>query len=380
MGRKRWGSILLTVMLCTAFVPGVYALDDTAARSVKPDAAGTYTLSVEDAVYLAQRDNPQLQALDIKLKSTQVSLDAAKLERRRSKNAVIMMPDGIAVAYVKDSYYVDMYESQLRLGKLEREQKEHTIAYNVTEKYYNYKLMERLVNTTKQSYELALQNKNTADERLKLGMVSSLEAENAQVAVEQAKLSQENYVRNLDIAKEDLKLALQLDGQDVSFVLTDDIDYEAFESDVDKDIEPALQSRYDTTALREQAALAKRYYDITAAYSPANTAAYNSAYSDYIQADYNKTNNTKQIALSIRSGYNSILAAKGDLDIAEQNLSVKRREYESAKLKHDLGMVTNMQLTALLNELSQYEINVENAKLAYKLAVVKYQYNITIGI
>lgn len=370
----------LTCLLLVCFTLSTYVYASDTQSDADTVENKVYTLSLQDAIMLAVSQNPELQVCDIKLSSLNVSLDAARLSRKSIKDSTISISSGLTSAYVKDGYYVDMYESQIRLGKLEKEKIQNKIAYNVTEKYFNYKLTERLIRTTEQSYSLALENKNTTDERFKLGLVSQIEVDNAAVALEQSRVAVDNYKRSFDIAKEDLKIALQLDDEDCSFVLTDDIDFADFESDVDADVAAALETRYDTVALREAAALEKRYFEITSKYTAPNTATYNSAHSDYIQSDYNMTNNTKQIALSIRSDYNNVLSSKDSLKIAEQNLAIKKQEFSAASLRHEMGMMTNMQLTSVLNDLAQYEINVENAKLKYKLAVIKYQYNTTIGL
>lgn len=338
-----------------------------------------YTLSLEDAIELALKDNPELEVNSIKLSSADISLDAAKLAKRDYKNVPVTV-SALSSAYVKNGYYVSLYESQIRLINLEREKIKSNIAYNVTEKYFNYKLMQRLAETTRQSYQLALDNKTSADESYRLGIISQLEAENAQIALEQSEHTLESYKRNEELAKEDLKIILQLDGTDCSFNLTDDIEFEDYESDVSTDVASAIETRYDTNALRESEALSKEYLDITAKYSPENTASYNSAKSDYIQNSYNMTNSTKQIGLMIKSGYSDILNTKGDLDIAQKNLNIQRQSYNASLLKYKMGMITNMKLTSELNTLSQCEIQSENAKLAYKLAVIKYKYNITIGL
>lgn len=365
---------LALIFACCMLTTYVYADENGDA------AQKVYTLSLDNAIETALKDNPELEVNDIKLSSANVSLEAARLTKSSAKNAPISVSSGLTTAYAKDGYYVEACESQIRLLKLERQKLESKIAYNVTEKYYNYKLMERLVSVTEQAYTLALDNKQTADEKYKLGMISELELQSAETALLQSELERDNYKRNFDIAKEDLKIILQLDGENCDFVLTDDIEYAEYTSDSEADAEKAIESRYDTNALKEADALAKTYFDITAKYSASNTAAYNSAKSDYIQASYNKTNNTKLIALSVKSDYNNVLTTKGELEIAQKNFEIKKLEFRAATLRHEMGMLTNMQLTATLNSLSQQEIATENAKLAYKLAVEKYKYNITIGL
>ncbi len=365
--KKQWISLLLAGILLLCHVPA--------------HAEGkSYTLSLNQAIEMALTDNPELQLCDIKLTSAEISLKGAREQKKLFKNAVIDVSSGMSMAYVKAGYYVSLYQSQTKLIPLEKEKIKNQIAANVTEKYFNYKLMERLVSTTAESLSLAQENQRFAEEMYHLGMVSLLETKNAGIAVQQCQNTYDSYCRNLALAKENLKIALQLEDGDCTFVLTDDITFSDFESDVTADIQQAMQSRYDVKALTANDALAEEYFQITKRYLTEGTIGYHTAQSDYVQAHHNKTNGMKQLALAIQGYYHTILDTKGELQVAEQTLAVKRQEYEAACLKQKMGMITNMQLTTLLNELSQCEIQTQNAMLAYKMAVIRYQYQITTGL
>ena len=86
------------------------------------------------------------------------------------------------------------------------------------------------------------------------------------------------------------------------------------------------------------------------------------------------------IALLIRSAYNSICTSNADMETARQSYEMKQKEYESGKIKYELGMITNLQLTQIINELYEAQVNYANAKITYRLAVEKYKYEITIGL
>jgi len=381
MVKKLFILFLCAVLSCVHVCADDSGIETNATVSeTKISEPKVYTLSLEEAIKLAKTDNPELNVCDIKMESSEVSLDAARDNKRDSKEVLVNVTTGLSIAYVKEGYYIKANESAIRLGELEKKQVESKIAYNVTQKYFNYKLKERLIEIADKAYNLAVENKETVNKMYQLGMVTELEVRNADVMVTQSKIAKENHIRDLEILKEDLKIALQLDGTDCSFVLTDDIDYEDYAPDLEKDLEKAMQNRYDVNALREAAGLSKLYYDITKQYIADQTVAYNNAKSDYMQKEYNYTNGSKQIALSIRNSYNAIISAKSNISVAEMNLAIKKTEYEAAKLKFEMGMITNTELTEKLNNLSQYEVNLENAKLAYKLAVENYKYQISIGL
>ena len=206
----------------------------------------------------------------------------------------------VETGYAKHGYYIAALEAALRLDDLERTQIADSIAYDVTEKYYNYKLLEALIEIAENSCQLAQSNQELVQKQFELGLISQLEAENAEVAVLQAQYAKEQYERNLELAGESLKIALQIDHP-CTFVLTDSIETEAFETDVEQDIQAAMQSRYDVSSLREALDLSSLYLEITGMYQTEDTATWQSAYSDYIKSDYTYSNSSKLIGLSIRN-------------------------------------------------------------------------------
>ena len=364
-------ALMLTGMLAAAEEPAAVPADET--QSVTETAVTNYTLSLKDAIELALTDNPQINAADISIESGKTSLKAAKEARAKCKGRVN------TIAYLNTDYAVEAAEKQLALAEKSKEQIKSKISYDVTQKYYNYKLLGHLLEIADSSLALANENLSIVNANYALGRISKIENDNAALSVESCEATKNTYLRNADIAKESFKIALNLEG-DAEFTLTDDIDYEAYESVPQTDADAAIESRYDMSGLKVQAELADKNFNNIKRYSSENTAAYQTAYSSYIQADYTYTNTTKQMKIGIINYYNSILSAKDALDIANMTYDIQSRNYEAGKLKFEMGTISNIELTELLNKQSSARVDVENAKLNYKLAVEKYKYEISIGL
>ena len=364
-------ALMLTGMLAAAEEPAAVTADET--QSVTETAVTNYTLSLKDAIELALTDNPQINAADISIESGKTSLKAAKEARAKCKGRVN------TIAYLNTDYAVEAAEKQLALAEKSKEQIKTKISYDVTQKYYNYKLLGHLLEIADSSLALANENLSIVNANYALGRISKIENDNAALSVEICESTKNTYLRNADIAKESLKIALNLKG-DAEFTLTDDIDYEAYEAVPQTDADAAIESRYDMSGLKVQAELANKNFNNIKRYSSENTAAYQTAYSSYIQADYTYTNTTKQMKIGIINYYNSILSAKDALDIANMTYDIQSRNYEAGKLKFEMGTISNIELTELLNKQSSARVNAENAKLTYKLAVEKYKYEISIGL
>lgn len=335
-----------------------------------------YILTLQEAIELAVSNNAQLVACQVAKDSAETSLSVAKSDQRSAERSPIAINELI---YIKNGYAVVAAEMQIRLADAQAQQITNRISYQVTEKYYNIKLAEQLILIYQNGLNMANDNLNLMTTQFELGMVSDLEVSNAKIQVRRSELSLEDARRNLSLAKEDFKIALGLEGP-CDFSLTDEITYENYEGDVTADISAALTTRYDVTALREKAGLDELYFTITDRITASNTADYKSAQSTYLQSKYDYDTNSKMIGLSILSSYNNIATKKGALELAEMTLDIKEREYETAQLKFEMGMITNLELVKTQTELLQCQTELESAKLSYKLAVEKYQHEITYGV
>lgn len=376
---KRIVSALLLSIL-TFGVTGTYANEVQAdSEGSIPEEKSVYTLSLADAKKMAYEDNQQINAVEIKKYSLELEKKAAQEQKAKSKNAEVRVSSSVAPLLVKRGYYTELYGSQSELAKSELEQVKAKIDYDVTEKYYNLKLTERLVEVCNSAYNLAETNYINVQKMYELGLVAEVDVSSAEVAKRQAKSAAENYERTREIMKENLKIALNIDG-DAEFVLTDGIDFEEFESDVEKDIEAAEKTRYDIKGLSESKRLADLNYSIIGAALSDRSASALTAKSNAIQAKYTYENSKKLIKLGIRSTYNEIITAKDNIEIAEINRDINNKKYNAAKLKFEMGMITNSELISILNDLNTSEIEYEKARLAHILAVEKYGYEITIGL
>ena len=356
----------------------VFLAVSLAAGSVYADAEQTqtqaqtahYKLSLKDAIDMAIKDNPQITACETEQKSNKINLDAAYKNMNRYKKADVHSTN-YSVMFVKKGYYVHSYEAAIRLNDKNLEKIKSNISYNVTQSYFNYKIADSLCGIAQNAYNLAKENYDNVSKRFELGMIAELDLKSAGLNVTQCENTLNSYIRTRDIAKENLKINLQLDGTDCDFELTDSIECKDFSAALKDDTEKAMKSRYDVNALNENYLLAKEYFEIAKPLSE-SSATY--------QSEYSYTNGKKQIALSLNNTYNSCLTAKDSLNTAQTSADIAKQTYDINKVKFGSGMITNTELTKSLNDYLNANISLENAKLTYKLAVEKYGYEISIGL
>lgn len=374
-------SILL--FLCIIMM-STYAFADDSAKTdldtkIKIGDVTIYTLTLDDAINIALHNNPQLNASIVKKQNNKAQLASARDTKAGYKDInEIYVSAGYEVNYIKNSYYIHLYQNAVNLSDYEYKQIEAQISYNITEKYFNLKNAEKLVEISKNSYQLVKENYEASSLSYELGLIAKADLDNVKVGLMQAEFTLNTYKNNYEIAKEDFKIALRKNDENCDFVLTSTIDVVEYETNLENDLINAEKSRYDILSLKSNYELSMEYFKLTNL--PENTARYTSAYSNYITAEYNYTNNKALILLGIKSGYNNIFATRNNVTLTEMTLNLKKNAYEIAKVKFEQGMITNTELLSALNDVYSAEIEYENSKLKYTLAVDKYKYDISIGL
>lgn len=359
-------SLVLMLSVCTA----VFA---------ENEAIRTYTLSLEDAISLKLEKDPSFLNADVKIKDAERQLAQAKTNQKDMQGVAVRISSGISGLALQRGYYVRQAEIGVQSALLEKQQAIADASYAVTQQYYNVKLTERLLSSAENAYDMALNNKNTMDTQFSIGMVSELDVNNARYALNQAKAARDRYMRSLELARKSFAAAVFIEEDNFILNLTDDIEYIEFDSDLAEDTQKVDESRYDIFMLKASVELAK-HMEATSLLFGATSSEYSSAHQARVQSETTYNNTSKLIRISVNSTYNSILDAKDSIALAEENLALRKQEYNAAVVQNELGLITNTQLTAAMNNIVSAEIELENAKLTYKLAVEKYGYEISIGL
>lgn len=379
---------IMSLVMCIAFVLGgalntLAAVPETSQGKTEAEnvtgEVKVYSLSLADAIKLAHERDPQYANLDLKIKDAEKQLADAKRTKKDLEGKAIPVSQGLTTFAVQRGYYVNQAEISLESAKYEKEQTLANSAYSITQKYYNVKLAESLVETAENTYKLTTDNLENVKAQFALGMVAQIDVNNAQYSVNQAKAMLEKNKRNLEIARSQFAIALYIDEEDFILNLTDNLDHDKFTTDVDADKKNAMQSRYDVYRLDSAISQAELMLKVSRVFGT-TSAEYSSSNLALTQCRTSNVNSKKSIALLIDSSYYSIMNAEDELLLAEESLSLAKQSYDIALAQYNLGLITNSQLTSAINNTKDAGIGLENAKLNYKLAVEKYKYEISIGL
>lgn len=374
---KKIFSIILSVLILTYYVPCINAEENINNIEKKPPTV--YKLTLNDAITMALTDNAQIIANEHRQSANKINIKSTRITKNSLKNLALNVSNNFESFCMREGYYVDAAEMTYRLSVIEAEKIKATISYNVTEAYYNAVLMEKLINAAQNSYELAVNNYNIVNAQYNLGLVAKLDFESASLAVSSAKNTLDSYKLNRETAIENLKILLNKDDENCILTLTDEIETEEFTSDVSNDIISAKETRYDIISLKENKELASRYFELSKVLT-IDSATYNLAYASLLEANYNYDNSVKLITLSIKNSYNNILTSKSSMDIARSVYETEFNKYNSNKVKYELGVISNNELTQSINSLHEAQVSYANAKLTYRMAIEKYKHEINTGL
>lgn len=340
--------------------------------------SSTYVLTLDEAIKLALANDPAYKNFDSAELNAQKQLDKAYRDQRELKGA-IRLPAGIANVAVKQGYYIEQAKIAKETTKRSKLQYESKTAYLITQAYYNVKLAEDMVETTRTAYELALKNKKSIDLQFSLGMVSQLDVNKAGYSVNETKAQLDKNERTLALAIKSFASSLFVEETDAEFKLTDEIVCGDFKASLTEDTAKAIDNRLDLYQLKSVYSQAEKYTKVTALLGQ-TSAQHSDAVQSKLSAETNYKNAVRQTDIFINSTYNSVLDAYDALKLAEENYSIRKQEYDISVIQYDIGMITNEQLISSMNFATSSKIQLDNAKLTYKLAVEKYNYEIAIGL
>lgn len=365
---------LLSALMCFVIALSAYSF----AFAEEEAAQKSYVLTLEQAIKMALDNDQAYKNTDSAILDAEKQITKARKEQKELTGP-IPIPSGISMVAVKQGYYVEQAKIGLETAKRSKQQYEKRTAYLITQAYYGVKVMEETVKTAETAYELSLKNKKNIDLQFSLGMVSELDVKNAQYSLNSAKAQLDKYKRSLALTYKSFASNLFIDEQDVIFVLTDEITYEEFTADLKAGTEKAMDMRLDLYQLKSVASQAEKYTETTKLLGQ-TSAQHSSAVQSKLTAEANYKNAVRQVDISINSNYNNVLDSRDALKLAEESYDISLQEYAVAEIQYDLGMITNTELIGVMNKMTSSKIQLDNARLTYKLSVEKYKCETDVGL
>ena len=146
---KKMLSAIMALTLALGSLPLAYADAETEYTITEEPMSNQeviYDLSLAEAIEMAFADNERLLANEQKQLAAEISIDSAYLSRKPYKKMVINVTSNFELYCLKEGYYIKTAQMSQRLAVAEADKIRSSIAYGVTEAYYNLVLMKKLTN------------------------------------------------------------------------------------------------------------------------------------------------------------------------------------------------------------------------------------------
>ncbi|NRT87680.1 TolC family protein [Clostridium beijerinckii] len=391
-----------------AFAIGISVMSGSVIPALAADSTQQTTTSTSTATNSQIVNGKQLLTLDEAIKeaisiSEVLQLDTSKITYQDKTNDINEdLDDYKDVSGDDEDFNDDTREANANKARQQRDFDQDALIQKVTKAYNN--IVTSQLKIDKAGKELQIKNKTLNDAKLKssLGMVTSSDLKSTELEIQNLQITQKTSENTLKDAEYSFKV---LTGKDVTqYTLEQDIPYETLKIDgsidtyLDKVIDNYLKYREQILKLKKD-----HYYDSDNKISDGDVsdakkitdeaqepklsdydgdtekylAAYNkyqsdkSAYTNAISArltylgnrlsvDQEQTSideDKKNFKNQLRTLYTNLITAQDNINYIKQNIELSNKNLSDAKLKYDLGMITES--TYNTQVLSSEDLNIQ---------------------
>ncbi|NRT71655.1 TolC family protein [Clostridium beijerinckii] len=390
-----------------AFAIGISVMSGSVVPALAADSTQQTTTSTSTATNSQIVNGKQLLTLDEAIKeaisiSEVLQLDTSKITYQDKTNDINEdLDDYKDVSGDDEDFNDDTREANANKARQQRDFDQDALIQKVTKAYNN--IVTSQMKIDKAEKELQIKNKTLNDAKLKssLGMVTSSDLKSTELEIENLQITQKTSENTLKDAEYSFKV---LTGKDVTqYTLEQDIPYETLKIDgsidtyLDKVIDNYLKYReqilklkkdyyYDSDnkvtdrdvsdakektdgavepTLQEGETIVdymKRYNEYQAAKSAyANAISARLTYlGNRLSVDQEQTSideDKKNFKNQLRTLYTNLITAQDNINYIKQNIELSNKNLSDAKLKYDLGMITES--TYNTQVLSSEDLNIQ---------------------
>lgn len=311
--------------------------EQVAAPNVEKNGSQSVSLSIEEALKLAEANNSTLKQAKLsrdqsKIKTSQAHAGARKVDEEEATTLSL----GLTKYYSEKAAKI----------ALDLAEKTYAVAHEqvnllVKKDYLDVLKKKELVKVKQLAVERAQKQLDTANINFQVGTVAKTDVLTAEVGLAQAKAELTSANNNLKLAEITLCTALGLDTG-TKLNLTSTIAYEAFvPADLQKVIEESMAGHLEIASKLAAKDLAVENYNITVDYSAAGTYGALLAKNSVDVAALNLEDAKDKVIANITSAYLNVLAAEETVNTYTASLASAEESARLNSLRYEVGMATS---------------------------------------
>lgn len=353
------------------------------------------SLSVEDAVKIAEENNQQIKLSQLALQKAQLARKEFNYQSKKVGSALdlwdsltpeqksmlisqtpTLYSEITSLSGFSTSSALELGEKEINVG-VDLAQRGIEVAikgveYGIEAGYYGALLAKENVAIAQAAVDRQQEMLRIAEAKYKAGTVAKTEVLNAQVQLTKAEGDLSKAKSSEEKAYITLKKLLGL-PLDKNINLTDSFKESPENLDVTLDelIEQANSNRIDIVSAEGAFEIAKLDFELSSKAYPSNTFTY--AEKEYAMEEAQlKLSNTKSSAeAEIRNTWLDFEDAKTNIPVLDKSLEVAQESLRIAKLSYEAGLVRSVDVTAAEDGLKQVQLQRLSAIYNYNLARLK---------
>jgi len=334
------------------------------------------SLSLNQAVELALKDNHQVELAVLGVEKAELALEQAEFTKKKTLNA-LTNPER------KDqnvAFIIDVVPVQAMSGKVIAETAksyiDNSIKFGVESAYYGVLRAEKMLEVSKASLVRAQEQLKQAEAKFKAGTVAKIEVISAQAQLKSAEAEVNEGKSGVEKARMALNQTLNL-NLDTPIKLTDKFTFTpADEIDTEKVFQEMTEKDSTYVGEKEGYNINNVNWEYYQKYFTKNTFKYREAEYALKESEVNLDKATTTLQLNIKSAYLDLKTAEENYQVLTKRLEQANEAYRLTKLRYDVGMATGYDVLDMETSLNQADLALLNALYNYNLAKAKFAYGI----
>ncbi|ADL08880.1 TolC family protein [Thermosediminibacter oceani] len=350
----------------------VLALFTVSSGSDGADAGDVLSLSLEEAVDLALKNNPavglsQLAVEKAELKQKELQYQERKAEEKEEEYGISLNKD------FDYKYQMELgkkaADMELKLSQLGVEATGRNIRFGVEAAYYAALAARDRLQIAGDSLKRAMEMERIAKALYDSGSAAKKDLLDARVKVASAEAELKKAEAEKEKAYIDLKKLLKVD-MERGIELSEAFEFKAAEKEINlaELLQQARERRIDVVRAREQMELARLDFDMTKKVYPSNTFKYKEKEYALKEAELNYEEALSRAEQEVRKAYLDYIVAAASIPVLDRSLEMAEESYRLAKLSYEAGLVRGVDLMQAEEALKQAKLQKAQAIYAYNLA------------
>jgi outer membrane protein len=364
LGKKPMFCLLVTLMLIAVVLIG---------HAVGVDGPKVKELTLQDAVYLATYNNPDIELAKLALKKAEIEYDGAVYSAKEYDIEDVNTYTLGAIKWITPK----AKEIALVLARKSNELTEKTTRLNVENAYYNILKAERNLKIKRDGLKYFQDQLKIAQTGFKVGTKAKLDLTAAEAAVlgYQAQVASEENNYRMKVMELNKVIGLNLDTQ-LKLTTRFNVEKVGNSIDLDKTIAKALVDNYEILSVKLNVDLKKAQFDVAQKFYGGGVTVYETAIIDNKSADVSVLEQEVATTMVVKQSYLTLFTYEKMIDWQTKEVEKSQEIARVYLLKYKTGMATSIEVQKANLDLQQAEASLAETIYQYNIIKAKFKYEL----